>query len=68
MLKISGDRTLLKICFYTLSLWFATNEVSVAQVTSDNTVGTQVNTNGNVAEITGGETRGDNLLPSTIIV
>ena len=64
MLKKLGDRTLLKICFYTLSLWFATNKVSVAQVTSDNTVGTQVDTNGNVAEITGGETRGGNLFHS----
>ncbi|MEO1671568.1 MAG: filamentous hemagglutinin N-terminal domain-containing protein [Cyanobacteria bacterium J06631_2] len=35
-----------------------------AQVTSDNTVSTQVNNNGNVAEITGGETRGDNLFHS----
>ena len=64
MLKKLGDRTLLKICFYTLSLWFATNKALVAQVTSDNTVGTQVNTNGNVAEITGGETRGGNLFHS----
>ena len=36
----------------------------MAQVTTDNTVNTQVNQNGNVAEITGGETRGDNLFHS----
>ena len=35
-----------------------------AQVTSDGTVNTQVNQNGNVAEITGGETRGGNLFHS----
>ena len=33
----------------------------LAQVTTDGTVNTQVNQNGNVAEITGGETRGGNL-------
>ena len=37
---------------------------TLAQVTSDGTVNTQVNQNGNVAEITGGETRGDNLFHS----
>ena len=35
-----------------------------AQVTPDNTVDTVVNQNGNVAEITGGQTRGDNLFHS----
>ena len=35
-----------------------------AQVTSDGTVNTQVNQNGNVAEITGGKTRGNNLFHS----
>jgi filamentous hemagglutinin family protein len=35
-----------------------------AQVTSDDTVNTQVNQNGNVAEITGGQTRGSNLFHS----
>ncbi len=43
-------------CFYTSS--------TQAQVTSDSTVNTQVNQNGNVAEITGGETRGGNLFHS----
>ena len=52
------------ICFYTLGLWFATSKLSLAQVTPDGTVNTQVDTNGNVAEITGGETRGDNLFHS----
>ncbi|NJL51655.1 MAG: filamentous hemagglutinin N-terminal domain-containing protein [Hydrococcus sp. SU_1_0] len=36
----------------------------LAQVTADETVNTEVNTNGNTAEITGGETRGDNLFHS----
>ena len=36
----------------------------LAQVTTDGTVNTQVNQNGNVAEITGGETRGSNLFHS----
>ncbi len=36
----------------------------MAQVTSDNTVNTQVNQNGSVAEITGGETRDSNLFHS----
>ena len=36
----------------------------LAQVTSDGTVNTQVTENGNTAEITGGETRGDNLFHS----
>ncbi|MEL6440240.1 MAG: filamentous hemagglutinin N-terminal domain-containing protein [Cyanobacteria bacterium J06621_8] len=41
-----------------------TREVSLAQITSDNTVNTAVNQNGNIAEITGGETRGANLFHS----
>ncbi|MDJ0594737.1 MAG: filamentous hemagglutinin N-terminal domain-containing protein [Pleurocapsa sp. MO_226.B13] len=36
----------------------------LAQITSDGTVNTQVNQNGNVAEITGGQTRGGNLFHS----
>ena len=36
----------------------------LAQVTSDDTVNTQVDRDGNVAEITGGETRGSNLFHS----
>ena len=42
----------------------ANQQISLSQVTSDNTVNTQVNQDGNVAEITGGETRGDNLFHS----
>jgi filamentous hemagglutinin family protein len=37
---------------------------AIAQVTSDGTVNTEVNQNGNVSEITGGETRGENLFHS----
>ncbi|MBE9047549.1 S-layer family protein [Pleurocapsales cyanobacterium LEGE 10410] len=54
---------LLRAGFYTCSLLFTTSN-SVAQVTSDNTINTKVNNNGNVAEITGGETRGNNLFHS----
>ena len=43
-------------CFYTSSIQ--------AQVTSDSTVNTQVNQNGNVAEITGGQAEGGNLFHS----
>ncbi|MCC0178743.1 S-layer family protein [Waterburya agarophytonicola K14] len=43
-------------CFYSNS--------TQAQVTSDGTVNTQINTNGNVAEITGGEIREGNLFHS----
>ena len=51
------------ISLYGLGLLFASGKVSVAQVTPDN-FGTRVDTNGNVAEITGGETRGSNLFHS----
>jgi filamentous hemagglutinin family protein len=48
----------------TLGYLWATNNSAFAQVTSDGTVNTEVNTDGNTAEITGGETRGDNLFHS----
>ena len=37
---------------------------TLAQITPDNTLNTQVNSQGNVSEITGGQTRGDNLFHS----
>ena len=52
----------LQLSFCTFSCLYACSALS--QVTSDNTVNTQVNQNGNVAEITGGETRGGNLFHS----
>ncbi|MDJ0593061.1 MAG: filamentous hemagglutinin N-terminal domain-containing protein [Pleurocapsa sp. MO_226.B13] len=51
----------LTCCLVGSSLQFSP---ALAQVTSDGTVNTQVNQNGNVAEITGGETRGGNLFHS----
>jgi filamentous hemagglutinin family protein len=48
----------------TLGYLGATGNRALAQVTSDGTVNTQVNRNGNVDEITRGETRGDNLFHS----
>jgi filamentous hemagglutinin family protein len=48
----------------TLGSLFVTGDITLAQVTSDGTVNTQVNQNGNVSEITGGETRGSNLFHS----
>jgi filamentous hemagglutinin family protein len=63
------------IMFKDLSPWFgfflctfgylyAIDNTVLAQVTSDGTVNTQVTENGNTAEITEGETRGDNLFHS----
>ena len=70
----------LKISFLAFSYFFSINPtasaqqrgltwrenlaVTLAQVTTDGTVNTQVNQNGNSAEITGGETRGGNLFHS----
>jgi filamentous hemagglutinin family protein len=47
----------------TLGSLFVSGDV-IAQVTSDGTVNTEVDQNGNVSEITGGETRGSNLFHS----
>ncbi|MGL5939131.1 MAG: filamentous hemagglutinin N-terminal domain-containing protein [Waterburya sp.] len=55
---------LLQISLLTLGCLLYTSKISIAQVTSDGTVNTQVNQNGNVSEITGGETRGGNLFHS----
>ncbi|WP_019503291.1 filamentous hemagglutinin N-terminal domain-containing protein [Pleurocapsa sp. PCC 7319] len=55
---------LLQISLCTFGYLYATTDISLAQVTPDGTVNTQVNQNGNVAEITGGETRGSNLFHS----
>jgi filamentous hemagglutinin family protein len=52
----------LSLC--TLGYLVAPNNPAFSQVTSDGTVNTQVNTDGNTAEITGGETRGNNLFHS----
>ncbi|MGL5834299.1 MAG: filamentous hemagglutinin N-terminal domain-containing protein [Waterburya sp.] len=49
---------------FTLGSLYLSSDISLAQVTSDGTVNTQVTQNGNTAEITGGETRGDNLFHS----
>ncbi len=54
----------LQIGLCTCAYLSATSDITLAQVTSDNTVNTKVNQNGSVAEITGGETRGDNLFHS----
>ncbi|MEL7011015.1 MAG: hypothetical protein AAGM29_20820, partial [Cyanobacteria bacterium J06588_4] len=56
----------LRFVFSILGILFATAKIPLAQaqVTSDNTTGTQVTNNDGVAEITGGETRGDNLFHS----
>jgi filamentous hemagglutinin family protein len=43
---------------------YATSKIANAQVTSDGTVNTEVNQTDNVSEITGGETKGDNLFHS----
>jgi filamentous hemagglutinin family protein len=56
--------TLSQIFLSILGCLFLTSDISLAQVTSDDTVNTQVNQNGNVSEITGGERAGDNLFHS----
>ena len=60
---------MLKALFFSLQLSLGTAlglfaSPLLAQVTTDGTVNTQVNQNGDVAEITGGETRGSNLFHS----
>ncbi|MGL5078494.1 MAG: hypothetical protein ACRDBG_22070, partial [Waterburya sp.] len=56
--------SLFQISLCTLGFLYLSSDISLAQVTSDGTVNTQVTQNGNVAEITGGETRGGNLFHS----
>ncbi|MEL6442365.1 MAG: filamentous hemagglutinin N-terminal domain-containing protein [Cyanobacteria bacterium J06621_8] len=54
----------LRTVFCALGFSLANSSLVLAQVTPDNTVNTQVTQNGNVAEITGGETQGANLFHS----
>ncbi len=54
----------LRIIIFFLGSRYITCSPVLAQVTSDSTVNTQVNQNGNVSEITGGETREGNLFHS----
>ena len=54
----------LQVSFYTIGYLVASSGTTHAQVATDGTLNTQVNQNGNVAEITGGEARGDNLFHS----
>ena len=53
-----------EICLLAVSYLCVSGNIAKAQVTPDNTVDTNVNQNGNVSEITGGQTRGDNLFHS----
>ena len=55
---------LLQTCLWIFGYLYATCDASLAQVSSDGTVNTQVSQNGNVANITGGETRVNNLFHS----
>ena len=55
---------LLPICLLTTGYFCTNTEAIQAQITPDNTVNTQVDRNGNITEITGGATRGDNLFHS----
>ena len=55
----------LKVSLAILGSIFASGKVAFSQVTPDSTdINTQVNQNGNVAEITGGQTKGGNLFHS----
>ena len=53
-----------EICLFAISYFCVSGNIAKAQVTPDNTVNTTVNQNGNVSEITGGQTEGDNLFHS----
>ena len=55
---------LMRIGILAFGYLYATSKIANAQVTSDGTVNTEVNQTDNVSEITGGETRGDNLFHS----
>ncbi len=55
---------LFKVSLCTVGYLYASSRITQAQVTSDGTVNTIVTPNGNVAEITGGETREGNLFHS----
>ena len=54
----------LQVSLCTVCCFYASSGITQAQVTSDGTVNTQVNQDGNSAVITGGETRGGNLFHS----
>jgi filamentous hemagglutinin family protein len=55
---------LMRIGIFAFACLHFSCKVANAQVTADDTVNTQVNQTDNVSEITGGETRGDNLFHS----
>ena len=55
---------LLNIGLCSSCLFYTSGSIASAQVIPDQTVNTKVNQNGSIAEITGGETRGDNLFHS----
>jgi filamentous hemagglutinin family protein len=61
---VSKALSLFQLSLCTIGYVYATSNTTLAQVTADSTVNTQVTTNGNVSEITGGQTRGDNLFHS----
>ncbi len=54
----------LQVSLYTVGCLYASSSITQAQVTTDGTVNTIVTPNGNISEITGGETRGSNLFHS----
>ncbi len=61
---MSKALSLFQLSLCAIGCLFTTSNTTLAQVTSDGTVNTQVVENGNVSEITGGETRGSNLFHS----
>ena len=54
----------LRLSLYTVGYFCASSSIAQAQVITDGTVNTQVTQDGNLAEITGGQTRGGNLFHS----
>ncbi len=61
---MSKALSLFQLSLCTIGCLYTTSNTTLAQVTTDGTVNTQVTENGNVSEITGGETRGGNLFHS----
>lgn len=61
---MSKALSLFQLSLCTIGYLYATSNTTFAQVTADGTVNTQVTINGNVSEITGGQTRGGNLFHS----
>jgi filamentous hemagglutinin family protein len=61
---VSKASSFFQLSLCTIGCFYVTSNTTLAQVTSDGTVNTLLTENGNVSEITGGQTRGNNLFHS----